>query len=142
MTEATLPPLLSRKMPWFASAWLWVIIGFDALGATAFLFFNHIITDKNEPRVSNSVALFYVLDDIVTIFFVVAILRWKRWGVLGLIAKSILVFVGSYLLWRFTPSMWAIAQLIVLLVVLRCPLYFAFQRVALMPPATADRRAC
>ena len=24
----------------------------------------------------------------------------------------------------------------------RCPLYFAFQRVALMPPATADRRAC
>ena len=105
-------------MPWFASAWLWAIIGFDALGATAFLFFNHIIIDKDEPRVSNSVALFYVLDDIVTIVFVIAILRWKRWGVLGLLAKSALVFVGSYLLWRFTPSAWGIAQLVVLLVVL------------------------
>lgn len=107
-----------RKMPWFAALWLWIIIGFSGLGAIAFLFFNHIVIDKNEPRPSTSLALFYVVDDIASIVLAAAILRWRKWGVIGLPLKLAIVMAGSYLLFRFSPTPWGIIEFVVLLLVL------------------------
>ena len=118
MTQAIPSSNPRRSMPWFAVVWLWVIIGFSALGAIAFLFFNHIVIDKNEPRPSNLLQLFYIVNDIASVVLAAAILRWRKWGVVGLPLKGAIVMGGSYLLWQFVPTVWGILEIGVLLVVL------------------------
>jgi hypothetical protein len=118
MIEANSTQLRPGTMPWYALIWLFVIIAFDALGAISLMFFNHIVVDKTEPHVSLSWALFYFLDDVVTIFFAVAILRWKRWGVWGLLSTSVLVILGTFAYAGSTPTTWGVLQFVVLLAVL------------------------
>lgn len=104
-------------MPWYVVAWLWVIIAFDGLGAIAFLFTNEIVI-KGTPHVPGPLAALYVLDDILSIIFAIAVLRWKKWGAWGILLLAASLMVGAYAYAGFVPTLWGIGHIVVLCILL------------------------
>jgi len=89
-------PSKSRERPWFVTVWLWFIIVANGLTALWYLLFTHLI-QRSLPHLSGFlIIMLFGVACVANVAFAVALLRWKRWGVWGLLLTTVLAFGFNY----------------------------------------------
>lgn len=110
-------PSTSRERPWFVTGWLWFMLLANSLSAASYLFFAHAI-QQALPHISELQMVLLGLGGVANIVFCVAILRWKKWGVWGLLLMTGLAFAFNYWALGLRSALLGLSGFVILVVLL------------------------
>lgn len=110
-------PSMSRERPWFVTVWLWLMIVANGLTASGYLFFAHVI-QRSLPHVSEFQIMLFGVVGVANVVFSVALLRWKKWGVWGLLLTAIVAFAFNYWTAGLASALLGLSGFVILVVLL------------------------